>query len=62
MLNTIDSATQCSVMLAGTPCNGMLPLSATTLPPSVQSIIHTRGVRCRGYGSVRTMSGSSSGK
>ncbi|WP_423201743.1 single-stranded DNA-binding protein [Edaphobacter modestus] len=30
------------------------------LPPSVQSIIHAEGVRCRGCGSVRTMSGSSS--
>jgi hypothetical protein len=38
---------------AGTPCNGMVP-------PSVQSIIHAGGLRCRGCGSVRTMSGSSS--
>ena len=36
MLNTINFATQCSVML---------PLSANVmLPPSVQSIIHAEGV------------------
>jgi hypothetical protein len=45
VLNTINSATQCSVML----------------PPRVQSIIHAEGVRCLGCGSIRTMSGSSSG-
>ena len=32
------------------------------LPPSVQSIIHAEGVRCRGCGSIRTMSGSNSGE
>src|ERR1700724_2308053 len=46
VLNTINSATQCSVMLppvqwnAATECNVMLP-------PSVQGIIHAEGVRCR---------------
>jgi hypothetical protein len=40
---------------AATECNVMLPLG-------VQSIIHAEGVRCRGCGSIRTMSGSSSGE
>jgi putative alpha-1,2-mannosidase len=32
------------------------------LPGGVQSLIHAGGVRCRGCGSVRTMSGSNSGE
>jgi hypothetical protein len=46
LLNTINSATQCSVIL----------------PPNVQSIIHAEGVRCGGCGSIKTMSGSKSGE
>jgi hypothetical protein len=56
MPNTINSAIQCSVMLSP-PCNGSY---AATF--SVQSIIHAEGVKYRGGGSIRTMSGSNSGE
>ena len=52
---------------AATKCKVMLPSSATECchlrrsPKSVQNFIHAEGVRCRGCGWVRTMSGSSSG-
>jgi len=55
LLDTINSATQCS---------GMLPPSAikVMLPPSVQSSIYAEGVGYLGCGSISTMPGSSSGE
>lgn len=55
MLNTINSATQCSVMRH--PVQWNVAQCNIMLPPSVQSIIHAEGLRYRSCSSIRTMSG-----
>src|SRR5260370_39772462 len=73
-LSRIDQTAECNQFCypvqryAATKCKVMLPSGVTECchlrrsPKGVQSLIHAGGVRCRGCGWVRTMSGSSSGE
>jgi len=60
--NQVLLSTGISAEMAGEPPPYEFMLAIDMLPPSVQSIIHAEGVRCRGCGSIRTMSGSNSGE